>query len=212
MYWNSWVPDFFDAFLADAMPGLTSLGLKRKVGATFVMPLGVTTTGWLGLNHAYYPTEDRIGLTVIVGVRDEEVERDLEELVRGSGYAPPKAATVRVNIDQLKPTPDKRILFGRSGVDAAARDLITQLRTWAVPFWRSTIERQQILEGLERYGSEAEKQLKTPILFLRLGDSTRARSALDSTLDAVSRRGDDSARGIGYVARAFQKRHFTTHS
>lgn len=113
---------------ADFAQTLADMGLRKHAGMVFTVPLQDGVLGWLGLNSATqgYPKDCGM-LHPVIGVRNDEVQRELAELLRTPyrRYTPPTAS---VPLSTLLSDPDPN--RWEIGADpAAARATLADLRT-----------------------------------------------------------------------------------
>jgi hypothetical protein len=194
--------DFFGEFATLVRPALEAIGFQRdrKYDGMFRLPLAPSITGWLGLNHGYYPlhpSPDEVHLTVKVGVRDERVEALLRQVVPAIKAAE-NTVLMTMNAVDLNAA---FIAFDRDHQHQAMAQLLTQVEGIGVPWMRRHTDLAAVLDSIRDHQNEAQPALREPLALLLLDRRDEAVSVAGRAVERLGVRTDPIAEAVRELAR-----------
>ena len=194
--------------LESVTPLLAQMGFKKRSGWLFTTELEPDVLGWLGLNRATeHRAKGEVEVNPVVGVRFQRVERLVAEL-RGEkfhGYIPP---TINRPIGYLLPEAKYRgWIFGPGRANDTAKDMVSIVEKYGLPFMRSIRGLSELLQMLEaRYGFDHLIMYRRPVTCFLAGDTAQARTLVEESLAAIGVREDLAAAEFRKFAAAFLNR------
>jgi hypothetical protein len=184
---------------------LTPMGFRERAGEVYTIDVADEVLGWLGLNRAFRRGEGRYEINPIVGVRQQQVERAVAELL-GESPHPDVPPTISIALGYLMPEQRYRAwLFDGHDLDAVATDLAAAIERYGLPFMHHYAPLDAIARGLER-GLGHYRDYSHPVALAIAGDADGAASVLATAVDRLGGRQDRSAQQLRRFARAFYDR------
>src|SRR5262249_52463542 len=143
--------DIIAAMSAAAKDNLVDAGFRKRTGDIFTRDLGDHALGWVGLNRATYNNRGPLDVNPVIGVRDQEVERLLAELL-GERFHPYLPPTVSTPLGYLMPI--QWIVTWTfetlDSVPSQAKDMTEAILTYGLPFMRDTSSRDTLIAMMRR--------------------------------------------------------------
>ena len=180
---------------------LASHGFSKHAGQIYTLRLTPSDPiqGWLGLNHVTH--SGTVDVNPVVGVRHEEVERAVAELL---SLPPTCTPTVSTHLGYVTPVATYAPWVVDSASPERIHEYLEQIPQYGIPFMRSADSLEAILRLLEsgQYGFPHEVAYRLPVVAMFMGPSTRALQLLNKEAERLGDRTDAAA--VAY--REFAKR------
>jgi hypothetical protein len=180
---------------------LVRMGAQKRWNV-YVLPLGETVSGWIGLGRLTNCGPNRVGISPTVGIRDERIESIIERLTDWGRPAP----TISTNLGYLMPQQHYiEWIFEPSPFDyvAEAEKVVKAISLHGVPFMKANSSLDAIVADLENllFTYKESAAYRLPVAYLVAGKRELATAYVQHHQESLAGH-PDAERRYGAFANA----------
>jgi len=191
---------------------LVALGFEKCKPDIFTMVLDDNVICWVGLNKAFRQA-DTLEVNLVIGVRNQQVERTLSELL-GEPFNELTPATIAGNIGYISPSNSyKPYLFSqKADFSQVAVEMASDIEVYGLQFAKAHSDLSALVEAMQiaRFGVPEQLSYRIPVALCLLGQTEKAARFVSGKLVEIGNRTDPAAqRYIGFAHQIGQQFTFT---
>lgn len=175
---------------------LSGLGFDKRKQEILTKTISAETIGWIGLNKATGSGAGPLEINVVVGVRNQPLERLVAEMV-GENYSDVIPPTLAGNIGYLSPMNKYKPFYFESveGIRGTVADLCAEVRDSGLPFIQRVSELPSLINVMEtaRFGIPEPLAYRIPAGYKLMGDHAKASTYVEKRLAGLGDRTDPAA-------------------
>jgi hypothetical protein len=198
--------DIIAAMSAATKERLVRAGFRKRADDNFTLDLDHRTQGSVALNRATYHNRGPLDVNPVIGIRDQEVERLLAELL-GERFHPYWPSTVSRPLGYL--TPAQWIVTWTfetlESVPMQAEDMTQAILTYGIPYMKESSSRDAFIETMRAQPANEMFRYRLPLILWLEGSTEEASAMVDRRMAEVWNRADATAPHYRRFADRFRR-------
>lgn len=186
---------------------LIELGFRKRTGDVFTRDIGGEMLGRIGFIRATYNNRGPLDVTPVIGIRDQEVERRIAELLdeRFHHYS---SATVSTPVGYLMPEQTYRLwrIASLAEVPRQVRDMVTAIENCGIPFMQANASHEALVAIMKRAPAYEPYFYRLPVALWLIGRPRETAAEVARIAARIGDRTDAAAQRYKQFADALTRR------